>query len=77
MDLFEFEASLVYKASFRAASTVTQRNHVLANREGEERGREKKRGKKGGGREGDRQRERKRKEKKRNTSNTVQLLFKV
>ena len=34
VDLFEFEASLVYKASFRAASTVTQRNHVLANREG-------------------------------------------
>ena len=29
VDLYEFEARLVYKEIFRTASVVTQRNHVL------------------------------------------------
>ena len=29
VDLSEFEASMVYRASSRTARTVTQRNHVL------------------------------------------------
>ena len=34
-DLCEFEVSLVYKASFRTAKTVTQRNPVSKNKKKE------------------------------------------
>jgi hypothetical protein len=29
VDLYKFKARLVYRGSFRAASAVTQRNHIL------------------------------------------------
>ena len=40
VDLSEFEASLIYKASLRTVRTVKQRNPVLTNQKGKKKERE-------------------------------------